>query len=397
MSSRKILPDNFLGECVFLFGAGASKDANLPIANELFQLLIDQINGRLKEVENKTAICTKISPYWIDYLNEIYKLTNSNFEKTVATIQILSAKEYDLSSPYYAIKFAKKDWPVKNKHGDDISDVFYNLFLFITYEFLPKQLTPKTDNLGYLDNLMILAKKRHIPIFTLNYDTSIELACKSNDIKLQLGFERYHKNERFTNKFETIDQGISLYKLHGSIDWTMDCRYADDHYSQIYRETAKLTRSYTMDKPSLILGENKLRAEGHFLELVFNFRKILKNTDYLCIIGYSFQDSHINKILREWDSKDKTVLIIDPNPPMPNGRFSTIILDKNLKEKDYLPLIKKENSHDFFIGQKNRYVQCKKPTVSHVFRYKPTFTVKSGFSQFLASWSWPKNLDNNSN
>lgn len=54
-----------------------------------------------------------------------------------------------------------------------------------------------------------------LTIATLNYDNGIELMSHSNRIQFSTGIEKWSSQGRFD--FE--DDGISLLKLHGSIDW----------------------------------------------------------------------------------------------------------------------------------------------------------------------------------
>ena len=53
--------------------------------------------------------------------------------------------------------------------------------------------------------------------------------------------------------------------------------------------------------PAVIFGSgNKLTTIGPFLSLLATFAQRLEAHDLLLVCGYSFQDIHINVILRRW-------------------------------------------------------------------------------------------------
>ncbi|MCP4475503.1 MAG: hypothetical protein GY821_13255 [Gammaproteobacteria bacterium] len=357
LSSNK-LSDNFLDDCSFLLGAGASKDANIPVANELFEHLISDLENQ-RDYPRVDSCC-------INYLKKIYSLSSNNFEKTVATIEILSRFDLEQDSFNYAIKLFSKDWPKIN--GKEMDVIFNTLYQFIVYKFLPEKLEANSDKVLYLRNLIKLSEYRHLPIFTLNYDDTIEKACKIGNNILQMGFDQ--KENKFTNQFIEMKQGISLYKLHGSIDWQINYIDGENYYNQIIKRKPDYNPLIGFSKPALILGENKLTEEGHFLELLYLFRSHLQKINQLCIVGYSFQDRHINKILREWFSSEKSVLIIDPNPP---------IADLSENKLQYSDLI---------IGSK--LIGRKKISIDDVFRKtnNNVYTLTSTFNEFLESFNF---------
>lgn len=304
---NKELPKDFLQNCIFLLGAGASKDANIPLTNELYNKLVD-------EIENGYKSNTTINPKWSKYLKKFYELTNGNFEHTIAIIKYLSFLQPQRPALYLVINFLT-DFENKLIEGEEITKFFHDFWTFISHQFLQEKLEAKTENLSYLKNLMELAKVRSTPVFTLNYDDTIEKACEESRVNIQLGFKN---NDRFfSNFFEEREKGINLYKLHGSINWKYNLLHQGDYYGQIFKDKLGMESPMTrFHEAAIIMGEEKLETKGHFLEMLFEFRQKLNKSNNLCIVGYSFQDKHINKFLKEWyynNTKDKNVLIIDPN------------------------------------------------------------------------------------
>jgi len=93
-------------------------------------------------------------------------------------------------------------------------------------------------------------------------------------------------SERFDNE-NLDDPNIYLYKLHGSIDW-----YRDSN------DMLKCHDSPGTHSPDLIFGTNyKLQYNDPYLFLMHELRRWLLNTKLVVVVGYGFQDDHINKIM----------------------------------------------------------------------------------------------------
>ena len=370
------LPDNFLANCTFLFGAGASKDANIPLTHELYDQLID-------EIENGYARNTSIDVRWAKYLKKFYELTKGNFEQTIAIIKYLSILKPQRPALYLAINFLT-DFDKKSVEGEEVTDFFYKFWVFISHQFLQEKLEAKLGNLSYLDNLMSLAKIKHFSIFTLNYDDVIEKACQKNGVDIQLGFDK--KNKWFTNSFSAMEKGIKLYKLHGSIHWKHNLINVGPYYEQIFQDIIGMdSSSMRMWEPALIIGDEKLETKGHFLDMFFSFKEELSKQNNLCIVGYSFQDAHINKLLWEWynkDNKNKHVLIVDPSLSIETPTPRIIAPGFALKEPGFTDL----KGYKILAGGRQLDFVT---TIFDVFmngNRSVIYPQKIGFKDFLSNW-----------
>lgn len=374
------LPDNFLANCTFLFGAGASKDANIPLTHELYDQLID-------EIENGYTSNTSIDLRWAKYLKKFHELTKGNFEQTIAIIKYLSILKPQRPAIYLAINFLS-DFDKKLVEGEEVTDFFHKFWVFISHQFLQEKLEAKTENLTYLDNLMSLAKMKPVSIFTLNYDDVIEKACQKNDVDIQLGFDQ--QNRWFTNSFSDMEKGIKLYKLHGSIHWKYNLINLGPYYEQIFKDKIGMDSPYErMYEPALIMGDEKLETKGHFLDMFFTFKEELSKQNNLCIVGYSFQDSHINKLLWEWYNKDtenKHVLIVDPSviSEIPATRKHDIIVpDFALKEPGFTDL----TGYKILAGGRQLgFVTTFFDVFKNGVSYAGIYPQKIGFKDFLSDW-----------
>jgi hypothetical protein len=156
------------------------------------------------------------------------------------------------------------------------------------------------EKVAHLKPLLNLAsKQKRLCVATLNYDNSIELLAQNNGLKCSTGSEEWSK----TGAFDSVEDGILLLKLHGSIDWeSKESRTTERPmpHRVISRTTAEglKTRGF---RPAVIFGHrNKLTAEGPFLDILRAFRRELSNVEIVTAVGYSFADVHINEYLSQW-------------------------------------------------------------------------------------------------
>lgn len=143
-------------------------------------------------------------------------------------------------------------------------------------------------------------------VFSLNYDLCFEKAKPTDyEYPLELGFDegREWKWEKF-EAHESPDVGIYLYKLHGSIDWKRDSK-----------NTLK-TLDNISSEPDLIFGTiDKLQSVDPYLFYIYEFRKFTLACRLIIVVGYSFSDEYINRLLRQALDKnlDRKLLCVGPS------------------------------------------------------------------------------------
>jgi hypothetical protein len=135
----------------------------------------------------------------------------------------------------------------------------------------------------------------------------------------------------FTNKFK---QQFCLYKLHGSIDfyWFQDGDRLDliklkrpISRRKIFKEVMKNGKlqyvshpaDYFPDFLSGTTSKNE-RYRGKYYSTVLNhFKKNLKSSNTLIVIGYGFCDSRINQYLEDYfiTDKSKAMFVVDIKAP----------------------------------------------------------------------------------
>lgn len=151
-----------------------------------------------------------------------------------------------------------------------------------------------------------------INVFTTNNDIFNETALDSLNIHYINGFSgglKKYFNPAFFNytyskrmdtsleKFEPVNNMIYLYKIHGSVNWIEENSNANNYFN--IRELSDIRGGY--DGNAMIyptpLKQNKSLGSP-YVDLFREFQhKLLEPNSVLFVIGYSFNDEHINDII----------------------------------------------------------------------------------------------------
>jgi NAD-dependent SIR2 family protein deacetylase len=177
---------------------------------------------------------------------------------------------------------------------------------------------PAEPKLNYLDPLFELFERQgHLAIATLNYDSSIEQAGNLRGTPVDTAFKDWNTARRLVFQ----NEAIRLFKLHGSVDWARKelsgaalggTRVDWMPYGPVPDEE-KGWFAWSLEPGLVFGGENKLRADGPFLQLFQGFADALRECDRLVVIGYSFRDPHVNQLIQDWGSVEKELVVVDPN------------------------------------------------------------------------------------
>ena len=147
-------------------------------------------------------------------------------------------------------------------------------------------------------------------IFTTNYDLSVETFLRRKKIAFDDGF---HEDEVGDNTFNgNWTRGISLYKLHGSVNY-----YLKDMKIVRSNEPLETTTIYgeKVEGPRMIYptGE-KYATRSPFYEYLGQLRQTLLNERVCIVIGYSFRDIAINNAFLDGMSRNPNLRIILVGP-----------------------------------------------------------------------------------
>lgn len=291
-------------DVLFLLGAGASKDAGLPLAVEITDRIVDDIERNyegllplLRFVHGGICFgrgCANKKPD-----------DRVNIEEFLIACQDLANRSTSSLYPFVA------SWHEKlNELGrlpDDIEDAgVTNAFAFViqhTKNRLREWLTvTDTTQAKYFRNLHdFVASEFRLHIFTLNYDECVELALAHSfgDINTRWtnGFDhKGWKPDLLQNKKKRFD--ALLYKLHGSLDWVDDEELG---VCSVKWPMAERAEEISDKYESLLIFATAMKVvpRDPYLTLLVRFRAELLRTKCIVILGYSFGDEHVNTMLIE--------------------------------------------------------------------------------------------------
>ncbi len=335
-----------------LLGAGVSIPAGLPSTGEITKELFEGKSDSLKTIikkddelvlrflkliyrkidefyENKTInyedlyyITTQIKDYLVEYENPIV----ANFTEDIIA---------ELSQFYY-LKNSSKNANLENKLSK-VASMAGNYINDVTTQLLRNDMI-KTNHLSFIEGIVADKSVENLTIFTLNHDIIIERYLKDNKIDYYDGFiydKLKSKNgdiRLWQADFINATQKIRLLKLHGSIDWykikTEDFNFYQKYSFAQIGNLSKL-KDFSGDKRPLILTGrfNKILEYNRsiYVDLHYNFYRILPTTNILLISGYSFNDKGINSWLIDWmyAVEEHKIVLIHPRPDkcIMNARF----------------------------------------------------------------------------
>lgn len=280
----------------WLFGAGISKNANIPLMKQLTELveynieheqekkLNDMYKGIKKLFEQKSNMHIEhILSHIGDLIalierteNERLKINNTNYDKS------------DLHNLYYKIVEQITEivrYGCKDTNDDCIRGQIDNplVEIYEHREFI-KALFSRLENFEGRSNTNF---------FTTNYDTLLEDALILEKRKVVDGFEGgamgFWNPQLLTEK----ENNRSLIcKLHGSIDW-----YKSKEEGLV---RARYGTTYVKEKESTMIYPQATKyvetQKDPFAFLFEKFRNTLNHSKnaILCVCGYSFGDNHIN-------------------------------------------------------------------------------------------------------
>jgi hypothetical protein len=312
-TDRAYLAFSFIINGVRIYNStkGSSPYAGVNI-EEVVNALDDIINRNLSE---SSFFIQSWHPY-IDYLENIAKeqaVSGMANELNNIINHLLDRNNYDRSfikssarPPSYNPQSRIADRSFQGKNGYDDA-LFSRLRSGIVRYVTQKTLLTNEDinRLSYLIPLVQWASSSASIISTLNYDNSIELVAKHNDIKIDTGISKWNSS-RITHWKKS---NIPLIKLHGSANWSAEKNKDDINIIDRHEELS-------IYGPSIIFGgRNKLTSDGPFLHLMMDFWGKISQCDRLFVIGYSFSDTHINSIIFRWLRTDQSREISIANGP----------------------------------------------------------------------------------
>lgn len=344
-----------------LLGAGASRDAGLPLTEALAQELVKEMDDELAKrdewrrpaFEPLVQALRFVYGAMVGHATELGEspLKAVNVERLISAVRLLRDRRTHEAAPFVAgwkasieevdehpISIADRTFARHFVYGEqgmrtdgvvaDIATIARNAtapgdgttFHSLETELLTRtcRLLGRPQTVDYLRPLIEFAREQPggLDITTLNYDTTIEMAAKKFGISADTGIDRWVPGRPL--QFHTRSQHINLLKVHGSVDWRRGFR--DDREANSpdpFKAPDYLSGidPFRNDDPVMVLGDReKLETDGPTLELMRAFEAALARAAHLVVIGYSFSDRHINTVVQNWIRHDekRTITILDP-------------------------------------------------------------------------------------
>lgn len=337
-------------ESLVLLGAGASREAGLPLTHEMTQLIVDRVNqdSRMRFWGATTVlnfVCASLIQY--DAARGTNPYDGLDVERVFSAVQMLSQRDELEISPFvlswhpavdrrsrpelpafFGAHFKEAvlstrgigDSNVERRFKEGVqallgtvdNSIYQRLMGSLTLHLRRILEIPDPAKLCYIKPLLQWALKgEHPTIATLNYDRSMETAGETSDVSIDTGIGALSASGRWS----VAEGSIGLVKLHGSIDWEM--KSVRDRSQPLKSEELVFREDWEEAdfEPAIIFGRRgKLRVQGPYLELLRAFEDQLAVAKDLMVVGYSFRDEHINEYVRRWLNQDpgRRLTIIDP-------------------------------------------------------------------------------------
>jgi len=339
---------------LFLFGAGATRDAGCKVSKDMLEAL-QKMDWTAPEKEAIDFLLSCLS-YHATWKNQKEgKSYNStpyapNIEDLVLLIRRIVNRDSYLPYPITGswadkITFLELEWrelPQHRQSAQTVKPLFINLEEKITrklYEWL-KLGKENTDYLNPISEYLKVTSDSgpRLEFFTTNYDLVFEKHFNREDVtNLDCGFN--------AGIYSGIDHQkpscrINYYKLHGSLNWKRNNLGKTAEFFSYNNDGTKLkvleepegsesieseVQEIEPDKflssppadPLIIFGHGgKFLSIDPFISLIYDFKQLLTEKDIYFVIGYSFFDPYINNIILEGLSKGgvnpKRMIVVNP-------------------------------------------------------------------------------------
>lgn len=336
---------------IYLLGAGASADADLPLARELTQRMIDALSAKTAQAELASALNYVVgSIVAFDARSGTRPDLLPDIERVVSAVELLSNRDslevapfaqwdapvtaldrggYRTAPPLWDSSFRDALTDQRTGRGgpdarkirqlveqlierrDEPRDLFNRLHQALL-RGLVEVLDVDPTKCDYLRPLIAQAQDRPLAVATLNYDVTVETAAMAAGVPCADGVTTWAED----GALSWPDQGVRLMKLHGSLTWGRGSSRSDGDVMRL--PDIAVTQRQARDLPFLIFGRReKLRPEGPFLQLLESFRDALSQSNRLVVVGYGWRDDHINSLVARWINglEQRRLVVVDPRFP----------------------------------------------------------------------------------
>jgi hypothetical protein len=353
-------------EVIFLLGAGASIPAGIGgvrhMANKFLLKLQEEHRNSYFETANE--IRTLLSEWKIDQKEVVIDI-----ELLLETVERLENRHLDVLPLFYNQK--KKVLDVFESLERDRSKQENRPKLSNVIKQFIKSETGKPDiGVDYLKGLLkFMDGYMPLHIFSTNYDICIERFCITNN---KTFFDGFFDGKWDPDKFAiNLNRDVLLYKLHGSVTWSRDER---GRYARNEIAITDTERPQT----NIVTGENEIPLISYpgrkleYFEPTFDLIVQLKNRlnhpnlKYIFVVGYSFRDDHIRRLV-QYASERNHEFILFLISPSAQEIYQTNL--KHYKDIDFVSVFEDNAS----ITERNSNVTRNSSLIGRVIRLPYNF------------------------
>lgn len=182
------------------------------------------------------------------------------------------------------------------------------------HELILRKAVVQSADIGYLDSFAdFFEPKGPLDVFSVNYDTCIELFCHTRRIKFTDGFGV----EWRPSEFERADVQLRLIKLHGSVLWYETSAGACIRIPAIPQSGQHTLFTHETAQPLMLYPARKWAYAEPLLHNLELFRTRLSHPDtrHIIVVGYSFRDEHLRRIFFDVlrSNLEARIILISPD------------------------------------------------------------------------------------
>lgn len=345
---------------IFIMGAGASKDDNIPIQKEILDNILKS-NFAYKPKNSKSTAAKEYKRISSQLKNFIKTTFGNNALQSLSLESLFNVLETSLDKRENIGKYDLKD--LRNYYRDLIQGIMYvtRTEADIEKHNVKKNLkkskaieSPYTE-LGVKIYKKYKAENINFAFINFNYDICLDRVLFSMydkdskksfdlDYSIDLGNYLLSKGHKFSFG-KPRQRGVFLLRPHGSVNWLF-CRSCGQVFSKLARQNKAVdiregTKCYhcrlsNLEPYIVYPSHNRIYENKHLVKIWMKLEELLMQADKWCFVGYSLPeaDRYFSYILTKVYNYRKTV----KSAP----EISVVNINKTVKKYDEtITLLKK--------------------------------------------------------
>jgi len=276
--------NNNQNKTVFLIGAGFSKCAGLPLNNDLPSEITESVFKKA-QANTHLELNERLSPLEAIKDKDYHTTLPGLYLKQVA----MNSKRKDFNT------FIERCTSLPDDINEEWRSVFESWYMTNgtirsdVEEGIKAILERPPSRTDYIDNLVKYCNETGSPIYSTNFDTLIEQACN------RLGLEP-DVAATFSRPTHNSKANFKIYKINGSIDWSINPEIKDLHLTQypvVYERNYNSSGSQNI----ALTYQSKLATMATAMPILIQLHEDFRHYKKIVAIGTSFQDLQINSVI----------------------------------------------------------------------------------------------------